>query len=1564
MSEMREMLSNHADMIRTVDLFVGSDNPPVLRALRVALQALPTDSVKDLCVRHRGHDDNGTASDNFAVCAVIANGVETLELDVRFHPLDNNMKPHKLAPNKLYWASNVERLVCATPKLCRFVLSAVCPWPAAWSDQERYRWRFMLESTLRNTSCQSFELDMPYLSMLASALERGRDLPAWEPSYLELYCNSQPEWSGAPDELPPIYRVLDKGRESLVHLVINDIELLKTSDEIDDFKGGEFLALVDPRTEIYQVTSEYVTPGFVDELRRFLKSQPVRTLERVCILPSFDTRYIEEQEREPRRDLAHCSAQPVAGSVLLAREGLVMTDVVYALHTFEAENEDELTFEAGERIIVLERDDQYSDGWFQGRNERGEIGLFPQSYTSSSPPSPDPASAGDDAIAEEESANADETAQSTPVAAAGALAPVAKIEPAAPTAAPASTAPPAIARRNSMDETSLHSQLTEDGDEDGDEDEPARSQNQRLSDGAAHRAALAARVSQNAERDAEQARELAERRKREDEERYIQSAGQAGLIDGLQLSDESDDDEGEEPVESFLPLPAPLPAPIGVDNGIPMPAPAGPPAAPETVEERPDLRPRADTETSTYDESDTSLYANQSSFAELSQSQKTAPMPVDDEAPTPQAMTAESFGAEVPETTPHVADSVEASPRSGEMTPTHPATQTAPESPTAGFAHHHTGTILAAAGAGLAGASAAGAAAALGRHADSDPQTEASSQLAQETHFANGTQAEVKTYVPASAMTASPPDAQPATPPANASPALPHAPRMSSPLAVDTTHTTVSSSAPVLGTPVSAMQSSFSPSSTTRSTASPVVAWDALPADPVDWTVDNVVDWGQQKGFDEGILSKFVEHEITGDVLLEMDVAMLKEIDLIAFGRRVRVYNAIKELRHRTQPGNLMSSISTTGGPLSPAMTGYGPESPAALAYSPMTGVYSRSATTSEPTRWDPSQEPNKASTEPLAGLGLQDEVLVGDRDRSTLGNSQSFSVGNAQENGLAAAQTFPAGPLVHTQTTSAAGGTVEEAESSAASRPIKNQSRLSSAASSLRPRSPRRGRTSDGHNDAALQDEKAAAVAAEGRRDSKGEKPVFSMPSLPVVGRNRKPPPRVPSALLIDSNGAVVQPRQRTTLQDRARRSTRLFSSFGGSSGDKSPTAVQSVRSRTSNSTLAVGRDAPTAMSVKPVDPVTKAMTREKGIKVTDGNLMDKIGRPDHSGWMRKKGEQYNTWKMRFFVLKGTYLYYLKSEAEQRAKGVIDLTGYRVISDPEIRPGEFAFKITHPNERTHYFAAAEQITIRTWMKEILKATIFRDYAAPVVSSCDIETLSLDAAKSLSPRPPSPTQRAEIQKRRYAGTNPNTLSQKDAAILMELAPGSPYMNGENLSDSVAKRPSVVPGEARKASVTSLENAQAAQQDLAPPVGLVPTTSAQNTSPVANTSSPVPAGQSVDKTSTNDELLHWVNANLPAGVTPLPDLSRSLRSGRPIVRLLENLSGKQSGISDASFDQFNQNAGATLDPSYIDTLFSVFDYISPLASTDDISMEDMMTGNTERMQLLLERIRSKFPGSSA
>lgn len=51
-----------------------------------------------------------------------------------------------------------------------------------------------------------------------------------------------------------------------------------------------------------------------------------------------------------------------------------MPDYVYALHDFAPEHEDEISFSAGDRIEVIERDDMYGDGWWQ-------VGLFPTCFT-------------------------------------------------------------------------------------------------------------------------------------------------------------------------------------------------------------------------------------------------------------------------------------------------------------------------------------------------------------------------------------------------------------------------------------------------------------------------------------------------------------------------------------------------------------------------------------------------------------------------------------------------------------------------------------------------------------------------------------------------------------------------------------------------------------------------------------------------------------------------------------------------------------------------------------------------------------------------------------------------------------------------------------------------------------------------------------------------------------------------------------------------------------------------------------------------------------------------------
>ena len=79
---------------------------------------------------------------------------------------------------------------------------------------------------------------------------------------------------------------------------------------------------------------------------------------------------------------------------------------------------------------------------------------------------------------------------------------------------------------------------------------------------------------------------------------------------------------------------------------------------------------------------------------------------------------------------------------------------------------------------------------------------------------------------------------------------------------------------------------------------------------PSEWNVEDVIDWLRAKGFDDSVCDKFLEQEITGDVLLELDVGVLKsEIGIVAYGKRIRIANAIAELR---RPPSIPSSEQPT----------------------------------------------------------------------------------------------------------------------------------------------------------------------------------------------------------------------------------------------------------------------------------------------------------------------------------------------------------------------------------------------------------------------------------------------------------------------------------------------------------------------------------------------------------------------------------------------------------------------------------------------------------------------------
>jgi hypothetical protein len=64
-------------------------------------------------------------------------------------------------------------------------------------------------------------------------------------------------------------------------------------------------------------------------------------------------------------------------------------DIVFAVFNFPGTTEEDLPLTAGERIQVISRDDDFGDGWWEGRSlETGRVGLFPKIYTAEHMPSP------------------------------------------------------------------------------------------------------------------------------------------------------------------------------------------------------------------------------------------------------------------------------------------------------------------------------------------------------------------------------------------------------------------------------------------------------------------------------------------------------------------------------------------------------------------------------------------------------------------------------------------------------------------------------------------------------------------------------------------------------------------------------------------------------------------------------------------------------------------------------------------------------------------------------------------------------------------------------------------------------------------------------------------------------------------------------------------------------------------------------------------------------------------------------------------------------------------------
>ncbi|DAA26004.1 TPA: connector enhancer of kinase suppressor of ras 2-like [Bos taurus] len=148
-------------------------------------------------------------------------------------------------------------------------------------------------------------------------------------------------------------------------------------------------------------------------------------------------------------------------------------------------------------------------------------------------------------------------------------------------------------------------------------------------------------------------------------------------------------------------------------------------------------------------------------------------------------------------------------------------------------------------------------------------------------------------------------------------------------------------------------------------------------------------------------------------------------------------------------------------------------------------------------------------------------------------------------------------------------------------------------------------------------------------------------------------------------------------------------------------------------------------------------------------------LGHADCQGWLYKKKEKGtflgNKWKKFWVVLKGSSLYWYSNQLAEKADGFVNLPDFTVEKASECKK-KHAFKISHPQIKTFYFAAENVQEMNLWLNKLGLAEIHPESTSKD-EECYSESEQEDpeiavqtpplhhSAESLSPSCPSVFQR-------------------------------------------------------------------------------------------------------------------------------------------------------------------------------------------------------------------------------
>lgn len=552
------------------------------------------------------------------------------------------------------------------------------------------------------------------------------------------------------------------------------------------------------------------------------------------------------------------------------------------------------------------------------------------------------------------------------------------------------------------------------------------------------------------------------------------------------------------------------------------------------------------------------------------------------------------------------------------------------------------------------------------------------------------------------------------------------------------------------------------------------------------WSPEQVTSYFSYLGFDEQSSGQFAKHKITGAILLELELAYLKELDITSFGTRFEIYKEIEALRELVKPANMGANDEHQNGyGLQAAPELYKNDSKQNLeedldAFTrPLGHARKKSRSLDDIPESSKHQHPMSV---PRSRVSMQPPSSQVPQPPASPLESQFLSPRRAP-----APPSYPS-PVEMSQSTptmqrhSVYEGSASRGHSRKPSYDINpaynmGHSRKSShdiSHSRVGSRGLKSASTADllGHMndarpassiymDATHSRSSSVNVANKGHtRNSshasqahRRHSSVFSFMSNGFGNSNNKTS-RPASVIFTESpskNGYNSSANNTPLINQR--------SSMSPTKDRRSVSAKESVNNGSAPPQSPSKRSVSEAVRAKTLRNISSSKNNKKetsafmeGIKHT--TPADSIKTADCFGWMAKRGGiAVGVWKQRYFTLHGTRLSYFSSLNDTKERGLIDITSHKVLparDDDKLVSlyaastgnGKFCFKLVPPapgsrkgltftQPKVHYFAVETKEEMRTWMAALIKATIDIDESVPVLSSCATPTVSLQRAQVL-----------------------------------------------------------------------------------------------------------------------------------------------------------------------------------------------------------------------------------------